>query len=111
MNDPNALMWYQVQRKDTAAAFLFWVFLGHFGAHRFYMGKTGSAVTMLLIWILSIPLCFILIGFVTYFAVFVWWIVDAFLICEWVNQHNARVAMMLSPHSSCGQPGLPPPPR
>jgi len=100
MDTPNSLLAYQIQKKETAATFLFWFFLGHFGAHRFYMGKTGSAVAMLLITVLSIPLCFVLIGFVSYFAVFIWWIVDAFLICDWVRQHNTRVAFALTQQSA-----------
>ena len=110
MNDPQALMWYQVHKKETSTTFLLWFFLGHFGAHRFYMGKSGSAVAMLLITLLSIPLFFVLIGFFTYFAAFIWWIVDAFLICDWVKEHNAKLAHAISRQHLSQQPGsfLPP---
>jgi len=30
--------------KNLLAAYLLWFFLGIFGAHRFYLGRTGSAV-------------------------------------------------------------------
>lgn len=110
MYDPNAQIHFQLHRKDTAAAFLFWFFLGMYGAHRFYMGKTGSAVAMLVITLVSIPLCFVLIGFLTLFAVSIWWIVDAFLICPWINQHNAQLAYATLQHSrSAGYSPLPPP--
>ena len=108
MNDANTVVWYQLHKKETAAAFLFWFFLGHFGAHRFYLGKTGSATAMLVIMLVSIPLCFILIGFISYFAMIVWWIIDAFLICGWVNEHNARVAHALI-QQNAGPFQLPPP--
>ena len=47
---------------DWLAALLFCLFLGVFGAHRFYTGKTGSAVGMLLIsvllgWIFGLGFC------------------------------------------------------
>ena len=35
--------------KSKLAAFLFAFFLGVFGIHRFYVGKTGSAVAMLIL--------------------------------------------------------------
>ena len=47
---------------DWLATLLFCLFLGVFGAHRFYTHKTGSAVAMLLItvltgWIFGFGLC------------------------------------------------------
>jgi TM2 domain-containing membrane protein YozV len=36
-------------QKDKVAAALLAFFLGAFGAHKFYLGKTGAAVTMLLL--------------------------------------------------------------
>jgi TM2 domain-containing membrane protein YozV len=75
-------------RKETGVAYLLWFFLGEFGAHRFYMGKVGSAVAMLLIFLISIPLAFVFVGYFGLFAIFVWWIVDAFLIPGWVRTHN-----------------------
>ena len=67
-------------RKETGVAYLLWFFLGEFGAHRFYLGKTGSAIAMLLIFLISIPLAFVFVGYFGLFAIFIWWIVDAFLI-------------------------------
>jgi TM2 domain-containing membrane protein YozV len=75
-------------RKETSVAYLLWFFLGEFGAHRFYLGKIGSAVAMLLITLISIPFTIIYVGFFGFFAVFVWWIVDAFLIPGWIRAHN-----------------------
>ena len=38
-----------ISEKSRMAAFLLAWFLGCFGAHRFYTGKTGSAVAMLIL--------------------------------------------------------------
>ncbi|MCX7300387.1 MAG: TM2 domain-containing protein [Rhodobacterales bacterium] len=51
---------------NVAAAYLLWFFLGILSAHRFYLGKPGTAILQILTF-------FILIGFV-------WLLVDAFLI-------------------------------
>ncbi|RUS46110.1 TM2 domain-containing protein [Cohnella sp. AR92] len=69
------------QGKNMVVAYILWYFLGYFGGHRFYMKKTGSAIAML---ILSITL----IGMI---ATFIWWIVDAFLLHNWVKEHNRQV--------------------
>lgn len=67
----------QKNSKDIRVAYLLWFFLGYFGGHRFYLGKTRSAIIMLICSILS-WLLFILI--VPLLAMFIWWVVDAFLI-------------------------------
>ena len=61
-------------QKSTGTAYLLWFFLGGFGAHRFYLGKTGTAVTQLIITLIG---CFTLFPLI---ITGIWWIVDAFLI-------------------------------
>lgn len=56
--------------KSRLAAALFAWFLGIFGAHRFYVGKTGSAVAMLLLTLTMVGMA----------ATFIWAIVDFILI-------------------------------
>ena len=53
------------------------VFLGHFGAHNFYAGRTGSAVGQLALFIVSCLLLCVGIGVVGLIAGFVWWVIDA----------------------------------
>lgn len=67
--------------KSMVVAYILWYFLGIFGGHRFYMGKIGTAVTQL---ILSLT-------FFGMIATFVWWIVDACILHNWVKQHNAVI--------------------
>jgi len=51
---------------STGAAYLLWFFLGILSAHRFYLGRPGTAILQILSY-------FILVGFL-------WWLIDAFLI-------------------------------
>lgn len=94
--DAQTMMMYDVQKKSMAVAYLLWWFLGMFGAHRFYLGQIGSAVAMLIITLVSFLLTFIFIGFIGLLAVGIWWIIDAFLVYQIVNQHNMRIARRLS---------------
>ena len=58
-------------------AYVLWFFLGLFSAHRFYMGKPGSAVLQILSY-------FVLIGFA-------WWIVDAFMMERMVDERKDQL--------------------
>ncbi|ANT59344.1 hypothetical protein AYJ57_02580 [Salipiger sp. CCB-MM3] len=66
--------------KSTGVTYALWLFLGLLGIHRFYLGRTGSAVGMLLLNIVGAFTWMIGVGFVLYFILGIWWLVDAFLI-------------------------------
>jgi TM2 domain-containing membrane protein YozV len=89
------MMQYDALRKSAGVAFALWFFVGSFGGHRFYMGKTGSAVAMLVITLLCIPLTFAVIGLFGLAAIAVWALVDAFCIPGWVRSHSLKLASTL----------------
>jgi len=84
-NDTRVLMLYEANKKTAVVAYLLWFFLGWFGAHNFYLGRTGVAITQL---ILSITIIGLLI------TIF-WVLVDAFLIPGWVRNQNNLLAAQL----------------
>ncbi|TXM99611.1 TM2 domain-containing protein [Methylobacterium sp. WL64] len=75
---------------SVVLAYLLWFFLGVFSAHRFYLGRTGSAILQ------SVLNC-ILIGFI-------WVVVDLFLLPDMVRAKQAglraRLTRELSPSGS-----------
>jgi TM2 domain-containing membrane protein YozV len=83
--DARALMIYEANKKQNTVAYLLWFFVGYFGAHNFYLKRTGVAVTQLILTITIIGIV------VTFF----WHIVDAFLIPGWVRRQNNLLAMQL----------------
>lgn len=91
ITDATVMMAFQVRKKETLVAFMLWWFLGMFGGHRFYLNRSGSGAAMLVTAIVSIPLCYICVGFISLFALAIWWIVDAFCLADWVQQYNQEV--------------------
>ncbi len=85
-------MQYDAMKKSVGVSFLLWFFLGGFGAHRFYLKQTGTAITMLIITVVSIPLTLVVVGFVGLAIISIWWIVDAFLISGMVEKFNLGLA-------------------
>lgn len=67
--------------KSMLVGYVLWYFLGMLGAHRFYLGYKGSAITML---VLSITLVGLIITSV-------WALVDAFLLHSWIRERNDSV--------------------
>lgn len=53
--DTDKLLWYDANKTSVFVAYLLWWFLGlgSFGGHRFYVGKTSSAVAMLMLTLVS----------------------------------------------------------
>ncbi|MDO9498472.1 TM2 domain-containing protein [Falsiroseomonas sp.] len=93
--DAVAMMQYDSAKKSALLAYLLWFFLGYFGAHRFYLGRIGSGIAMLVIFLVSFPLAYVLIGMLGFLVIFIWWLVDALLIPGIVAQHNADLIARL----------------
>lgn len=89
--DVGRLMYYQANQKSVSTTYLLWFFLGGFSAHRFYMGKTGSAIGQLLLLWGSVLLCYVLIGLLIVWIPLMWIFIDLFLISGWVREHNNRL--------------------
>jgi len=68
---------YEDQKKSTVLAVVLALLLGGFGAHWFYLGRTGRALTYLLLNILGGVLTVLLIGYVLLAAVWIACLIDA----------------------------------
>lgn len=78
-------------KKSTAVAYLLWFFLGGLGIHRFYIGKTGSAITMLALFVSGWVLSIIYIGFILLIGLYIWVFIDAFLLHGAVKRINLKL--------------------
>lgn len=76
--------------KETGIAYLFWFLLGGIGAHRFYLGFTGSAVALLVLWCGGWLLSPLFIGVPMVIAGGIWLLVDLFLIPGLVRTTNTN---------------------
>lgn len=66
---------------SPVVAFLLWIFLGILSAHRFYLGRPGSAILQILTY-------FVLVGFI-------WLLVDAFLINGMIQKRRDELRQRL----------------
>lgn len=83
-------MRFENEKKSAGVAlFLCWV-CGMFGGHRFYLGRP-HATTMLVITLVSFPLCFVFIGFAGLLATWIWMIADLFQVSRWTREHNTTL--------------------
>jgi TM2 domain-containing membrane protein YozV len=83
--DARAMMMFELNKKQASVAYVLWFFLGYFGAHNFYLGRTGTAVAQLLLTLTIVGVA------ITFF----WTLVDAFLIPGWVRRENSLLAWTL----------------
>ena len=71
--------------RSALIAYVLWFFLGNFGAHRFYLGRIGSGLGMLVLFWFGAFTTAILIGWVFLAFYGIWWIVDVFLISRMID--------------------------
>jgi TM2 domain-containing membrane protein YozV len=98
--ETQALMAFEASKKSAGVTYLLWFFLGGIGVHRFYMGRAGSAVGMIILNVLGWVTLIVGVGLLFFLALGIWLIVDAFLIPGWVRQHNTMLMAKLSSGSS-----------
>ncbi|WP_341666795.1 TM2 domain-containing protein [Alcaligenes sp. SDU_A2] len=89
-------MLYDANKKSVGVAYLLWFFLGSLGGHRFYAGKTGSAVALLATTILGSLLTVVGVGLFLLGIVVLWVLIDAFLIPGWIRSTNTLLAATLT---------------
>jgi len=77
---------FERNEKSKAVAYLLWFFFGAFSAHRFYAGKTKSAVVRLIM--LFVPV----IGWAVLTLL---WLIDLFLIPDMINERNLTTIDMI----------------
>lgn len=94
-NDALMMMRYDANKKSALVAYLLWFFVGWLGGHRFYLGRTGSGIAMLIISVLSVPLSLVAIGFLGFALIGLWVLIDAFLIPGMITAENNKLIASL----------------
>lgn len=82
--------------KSMVVAYLLLIFLGHLGLHRFYLGRTGTAITQLLLSLCGWATAWILIGFIPLSVVWIWLVADLFLTAGMVRNANEALHASVS---------------
>jgi TM2 domain-containing membrane protein YozV len=94
MSSDRAYAQYDIEKKSLLVAYVLWFFLGYVGVHRFYLGRIGSGLLMLVVSTLFAVLTFVSFGIFGFLWVIMglWWIIDALLIPGIVAGRNSRIA-------------------
>lgn len=82
----------QLPFKNVGIAYLFFLLLGGFGAHQFYLRNYGAAITQLSLYWVGILTLFFYIGAALLLAVLIWWLIDLFTLPSQVQFENRRLA-------------------
>ena len=94
--DVEKMMLYDANKKSLGIGLILWLLLGFLGAHRFYMGRIGSALVIATLFLIGWPLSYVIIGFPILFLVGVWLIIDLFCLSGWVRDYNSDLARELA---------------
>ena len=75
-----------VKGKNLILAYILWWFLGWLGLHRFYLGKPFTGIAFIGLIILGL-----FVGIIAWLSLIVWWFLDAFLVCQYVQKANSSI--------------------
>lgn len=89
-NEEKLLVNSEVQNegKNPVVAYLFWFFLGTYGAHNFYLGRKSAAMGQLLLAIFGWLTIWLLIGGFVLAFVGIWAFIDLFRISNFIKDSN-----------------------
>lgn len=90
------MMRYDANKRRLGAAYLLLALAGLLGGHRFYLGRTGTAVIMLLITLLSLPWALLIWGWLGLFVTLAWVAIDALRLPGMVQRANNRLIASLA---------------
>ncbi|MCU1404014.1 MAG: hypothetical protein JWQ43_317 [Glaciihabitans sp.] len=82
--------------KQTGLAYALLIFLGGFGIHNFYLNRVGPGIAMLVMSLFGWATSIIFIGWFLIVAVWIWQIIDLFLVPTYVRTANDRAYRGLS---------------
>ena len=90
------------EAKSAGVGYLLWIFLGWLGAHRLYLGATGTGIVMLLLWVIGTVTSVIGVGYILLAIWAIWWVIDLFLIPGMVRRHKDEVRDRLTRQALAG---------
>lgn len=76
------------RKKNMVLAYVLWFFLGSFGVHNFYIGRNGLGVAQLALCVTGLLLSILIIGIFLLIPLWIWVLVDAFLIYGYIQNYN-----------------------
>ncbi|MCB1516102.1 MAG: TM2 domain-containing protein [Hyphomicrobiaceae bacterium] len=79
------------ERKSSLLAYLLWFFLGWAGAHRYYLGRFGSGILQLLLFVFGTATFVLGIGVILLGIWGFWALIDLILIPMMVDDHTRTV--------------------
>lgn len=94
--DTQAMMAFEANKKSAGVAYLLWFFTGGVGGHRFYLGRTGSAVAQMCLCLIGIVTAVLVVGFFLLAALGIWLLIDLFTLGGMVSEHNNKLMQRLN---------------
>ncbi|MBF0777388.1 TM2 domain-containing protein [Streptococcus cuniculi] len=88
LDEKSVSMLWMTDIKNPMTALLFSIFLGELGVDRFYIGHKELGIAKLALTIIGYVTLFIVIGFFILLGVYIWKLVDCFLIMRACKQAN-----------------------